>query len=71
MVLLLGLGRGDVLPHDPPQLALTAGPAVAACVGMGFGARTLVRRLPVNGRLVRAGVAYAGTRLLGEARLRF
>jgi len=45
-------------------------PAVAACVGMGFGARTLVRRLPVNGRLVRAGVAYAGTRVLGEARLR-
>ena len=46
-----------------------AGPAVAACVGMGFGARALVRRLPVNGRLVRAGVAYAGTRVLGEARL--
>jgi hypothetical protein len=37
---------------------------------MGLGARTLVRRLPVNGRLVRAGVAYAGTRVLGEARIR-
>jgi uncharacterized protein (DUF697 family) len=70
MVLMLGLSRGDVLPRDPKQLALAAGPAVAACVGMGFGARTLVRRLPVNGRLVRAGVAYAGTRVLGEARLR-
>ena len=70
MVLMLGLSRGDVLPRDPKHLALAAGPAVAACVGMGFGARTLVRRLPVNGRLVRAGVAYAGTRVLGEARLR-
>jgi hypothetical protein len=71
MVLMLGLSRGDVLPRDPQQLALAAGPAVAGCVGMGFGARALVRRLPVNGRLVRAGVAYAGTRVLGEARLRF
>ena len=71
MLLLLGLSRGDVLPRDPQQLALAAGPAIAGCVGMGFGARTLVRRLPVNGRLVRAGVAYAGTRVLGEARLRF
>ena len=70
MVLMLGLSRGDVLPRDPKHLALAAGPAVAACVGLGFGARTLVRRLPVNGRLVRAGVAYAGTRVLGEARLR-
>ena len=71
MVLMLGLSRGDVLPRDPQQLALAAGPAVAACIGLGFGARALVRRLPVNGRLVRAGVAYAGTRVLGEARLRF
>jgi uncharacterized protein (DUF697 family) len=70
MMLLLGLSRGDALPRDPQQLALAAGPAIAGCVGMGFGARALVRRLPVNGRLVRAGVAYAGTRVLGEARLR-
>ena len=70
MVLMLGLSRGDVLPRDPKHLALAAGPAVAACVGMGFGARTLVRRLPGCGRLVRAGVASAGTRVLGEARVR-
>jgi uncharacterized protein (DUF697 family) len=70
MVLMLGLSRGDVLPRDPQQLALAAGPAVAGCIGLGFGARALVRRLPVSGRLVRAGVAYAGTRVLGEARLR-
>jgi uncharacterized protein (DUF697 family) len=71
MVLMLGLSRGEVLPRDPQQLALAAGPAVAGCVAMGLGARALVRRVPVNGRLVRAGVAYAGTRVLGEARLRF
>jgi len=70
MVLMLGLSRGNVLPRDPQQLARAAGPAVAGCVAMGFGARELVRRLPVGGRLVRAGVAYAGTRMLGEARLR-
>jgi hypothetical protein len=71
MVLMLGLSRGDVLPRDPQRLALAAGPAVAGCIGVGLGARALVRRLPVNGRFVRAGVAYAGTRVLGEARLRF
>ncbi len=71
MMLMLGLSRGDVLPHDPQQLTLAAGPAVTSCVAMGLGARALVRRLPVSGRLVRAGVAYAGTRVLGEARLRF
>ena len=57
-------------PRDPQQLALAAGPAVAGCVGMGLGARALVRRLPVGGPLVRAAVAYAGTRALGAARLR-
>jgi len=71
MVLMLGLSRGEVLPRDPQQLALAAGPVVAGCVGFGLAARALVRRLPVSGRLVRAGVAYAGTRVLGEARLRF
>jgi hypothetical protein len=71
MLLMLGLSRGEILPRDPQQLALVAGPVVASCVGMGLGARALVRRLPVSGRLVRAGVAYAGTRVLGEARLRF
>jgi hypothetical protein len=71
MVLMLGLSRGNVLPRDPQHLALAAGPSVVGCVGVGFAARALVRRLPVSGRLVRAGVAYAGTRVVGEARLRF
>jgi len=70
MLLLLGRSRGDVLPRDPQALALAAGPAVAGAVGVGLGARALVRGLPFGGPLVRAAVAYAGTRLLGAARLR-
>jgi uncharacterized protein (DUF697 family) len=70
MVLLLGLSRGDVLPRDPQELAVAAGPALVGSLGVGLGARALVRRLPVRGPLVRAAVAYAGTRALGAARLR-
>jgi uncharacterized protein (DUF697 family) len=70
MVLLLGLSRGDVLPRDPQDLAVAAGPAFVGSLGVGLGARGLVRRLPVRGPLVRAAVAYAGTRALGAARLR-
>ena len=70
MLLLLGLCRGDVLPREPKALALAAGPAVLGSVSVGLGARELVRRLPFGGPLVRAAVAYAGTRALGAARLR-
>ena len=70
MLLLLGASRGEPLPHDPQGVALAAGPPVAASVGVGLVTRTLVRRSPVQGLLVRAAVAYAGTRVLGEARLR-
>jgi len=70
MLLLLGLSRGDVLPRDPQELAIAAGPALAGSLGVGLGARALVRRLPVRGPLIRAAVAYAGTRALGAARLR-
>ena len=49
MLLLLGLARGNVLPRDPQELAVAAGPAVAGSVGLGLGARALVRRLPVQG----------------------
>ena len=70
MVLRLGVSRGDTLPQDPQQLALAAGPAIAGCIGMGFAARALVRRLPSRGPIVRAAVAYAGTQALGAARLR-
>jgi len=70
MVLRLGVSRGDTLPQDPQQLALAAGPAIAGCIGVGFAARALVRRLPSRGPIVRAAVAYAGTQVLGAARLR-
>ena len=70
MLLLLGLSRGDVLPRDPQDLAIAAGPVLAGSLGVGLGARTLVRRLPIRGPLIRAAVAYAGTRALGSARLR-
>ena len=70
MLLLLGLSRGDVLPRDPQDLAVAAGPAIAGSLGVGLCARAFVRRLPIRGALVRAAVAYAGTRALGAARLR-
>jgi uncharacterized protein (DUF697 family) len=70
MLLLLGTSRGATLPRDPQGLARAAGPPLAASVGLGLGARELVRRLPVQGPLVRAAVAYGCTRALGTARLR-
>ena len=70
MLLQLGLSRGDVLPRDPKALALAAGPVVLSPVAVGLGARELVRRLPFGGPVIRAAVAYAGTRALGAARLR-
>jgi uncharacterized protein (DUF697 family) len=69
MVLQLGRSLGDVLPRDPQAFAVAAGPAFAGSLAMGLGARALVRRLPLRGPIVRAAVAYAGTRALGAARL--
>jgi uncharacterized protein (DUF697 family) len=51
-------------------------PELAATVGVGFGLRALARELldlvPVAGWVLKAAVAYGGTRALGEAaRLRF
>ena len=71
MLLLLGLSRGTVLPSDPQQLAVAAGPSLAGALGVGLGARSLVRHLPLRGPLVRAAVAFAGTGVLGAARTRF
>ena len=70
MLLLLGAARGEKLPLGPAGIAAAAGPPLAAAVAVGFTARGLVRRLPVRGPLVRAAVAYAGTRALGAVRLR-
>ena len=67
MVLQLGRSRGDVLPRDPKALAVAVGPAIVGSLAMGLGARALVRRSPVQGPVVRAAIAYAGTRVLGAA----
>jgi uncharacterized protein (DUF697 family) len=49
-------------------------PEIVATVGAGLGLRTVARELldvvPVAGWLVKGGVAYAGTRALGEAGIR-
>ena len=46
-------------------------PEIVATVGAGLGLRTAARELldfvPVAGWVVKGGVAYAGTRALGEA----
>ncbi len=70
MLLLLGVARGDTLPRDPQALALAAGPAFVAAIGTGLGSRTVVRRLPLGGPVVRAAVAYGATRFLGTVALR-
>jgi hypothetical protein len=67
MLLLLGITRGETLPRDPQGLLRAAGPYVVAALGTGIGARACVRRLPFAGPIVRAGVAYGGTRALGTA----
>ncbi len=67
MLLLLGVTRGETLPRDPQGLLRAAGPYLVAAVGTGIGARACVRRLPFAGSIVRAGVAYGGTRALGTA----
>jgi uncharacterized protein (DUF697 family) len=50
-------------------------PEVLATVGAGFGFRAVARQLvgvvPVAGWLVKGGIAYAGTRALGEAAHRY
>ena len=50
-------------------------PEVAATFGAAFGFRALARQLlnimPVLGWIVKAGVAYAGTRAIGEAAIRY
>jgi uncharacterized protein (DUF697 family) len=68
MLLLLDQAYG--LELDPRQRL----PEIAATVGAGLGLRALARELldlvPVAGWAVKGGVAYAGTRALGEAAIR-
>ncbi len=50
-------------------------PEVLGVIGSGLGLRTVARRaigfVPVAGWIVRGGIAYGGTRALGEAALRY
>jgi uncharacterized protein (DUF697 family) len=50
-------------------------PEVLATIGAGFGFRTIARQIlgavPFAGWAVRGGIAYVGTRALGEAALRY
>lgn len=57
------------------ELDQSRAPEVLATVGVGLGFRTVARRLltavPVTGWFVRGSVAYAGTRAVGEAAVRY
>ena len=68
--LVLRLAAAHGIEIDQSRL-----PEVLATVGAGFGFRALARQLlgaiPVAGWVVRAGIAYAGTRALGEAAHRY
>ena len=70
MLLLLGVTRGATLPRDPKGLVRAAAPSLVAALGTGIGARACVRRLQGGGPIVRAAVAYGGTRALGTLLLR-
>lgn len=70
MLLLLGAARGETLPREPEGLLRATGPSLAAALATGIAARALVRRLPVRGPIVRAAIAYGGTRALGLAPFR-
>ena len=69
MVLRICAAYGLVVDtqHVVPELLTT--------IGVGFGFRTLARQLlafvPVFGWIVKGGVAYLGTRALGEATIRY
>jgi uncharacterized protein (DUF697 family) len=67
--LVLGLASAYGLPLDRERL-----PEILGVLGGGFGLRALARQLlgavPVAGWAVKGGVAYAGTRAIGEAALR-
>jgi uncharacterized protein (DUF697 family) len=68
--LVLRLGAAHGVEVDQQRL-----PEVLATVAAGFGFRAVARQLlgaiPVAGWAVKGGVAYAGTRALGEAAVRY
>jgi len=57
----LETSAGAPVSADPAVAARTAGQNLGAAVAVGLACRSLVRRLPVRGRLVEGAVAAAGT----------
>ncbi len=68
LVLRIGLAHGFEVEQERV-------PEILAVVASGLGMRTLARRLlgsvPIAGWALKGGVAYAGTRALGEAAVRY
>jgi uncharacterized protein (DUF697 family) len=68
LVLRLALAHGRVLDQ-------TRAPELLGVVGAGFGLRSVARELldlvPVGGWAVKGSVAYAGTKAMGEAAVRY
>jgi len=68
--LVLRLGAAHGVEIDQQRL-----PEVLATVAAGFGLRAVARQvlgaIPVAGWLVKGGIAYAGTRAVGEAAMRY
>jgi uncharacterized protein (DUF697 family) len=68
LVLRLAIAHGQ--PVDSERV-----PELLAVVGAGFGLRAAVRELldlvPVAGWALKGGAAYAGTKALGEAAVRY
>lgn len=56
---------GEAPPTAPGAVARAVAPELAAALVTGLACRGVVRRLPVDGRLVRSAVAFAGTAGLG------
>ena len=68
--LVLRIGAAHGVEIDQQRL-----PEVLATVAAGFGFRAVARQLlgaiPFAGWAVKGGIAYAGTRALGEAAMRY
>lgn len=65
MLRRLRLLDGQAPPAAPADVGRAVGPELVAALVTGLACRSVVRRLPVDGRLVRSAVAFAGTAGLG------
>ncbi len=63
----LSFARGEPAPTAPAAIATTVAPELVASLAVGLACRTLVRHLPLRGRLAEGLVAGAGTLALASA----